>query len=318
MVYPRLEPQSQVLLPGVDMAALPLPGWFPQAVSLGPLVRQWTIETLTPQRALDLKRRVHPGNRKLSEPRVRALRASMERGEWRATGQPFARLDALNYIVDGGHTVTALAGSKCAGIPNVTIVQILDPEAIAYIDVLGKKRTAFDILKMEGRGTIERSLIAAIAIEALNFSYDHNRGKRNALEDARHVQAYPFSDALRRVYQASRSRMLVQSGFLAAVARCLRMSSDAEQFYTAVVQNDLTMGTDAIVSQVQALTNSLMSTATRRRESAMVGSGGYKAQIVAAAVAIKAWNAWRSDRPLQPTKSLRFLLGTEAFPEALP
>ncbi len=103
------------------------------------------VQTITPDRAEELLE-ANTTNRPLSRPLVRSFADAMRRGEWLVTHQGIA-FDANGVLVDGQHRLAAIIEADRA----VELTVFTDvPEGTFDVLDIGKRRTAADVLAIEG------------------------------------------------------------------------------------------------------------------------------------------------------------------------
>lgn len=291
-----------------DLPRLDLP-WFlrdlPEAQRIEtPSCVQWLLPMLTPLMAEALLKLRHPGQRNLRTEHVRSLRQCMEAGRWKNTGAPLALLNELNYMVDGQNRLTGLSQAQIQGLPDVTIVQLLDEGALSYVDAGGKSRTAIDVMTLMGHPRTHGSVVAAISLEHSDFN---RHSVHSAPERAQRAMQCEYLSDLTALYTLGRN-LKVGAGPLAAALRCMRRNRPlARAFFGAAFSNSHVVNEEPS-SQAKALADYLTLVISRSR------NGVRSNPTMQAAATIKAWNAWRERREI---KIVRGLAPAESFPIAV-
>lgn len=257
-------------------------------------------------------------NRKLIRSRVTALTAAIERGEWVPDGNPI-KISVNDVVLDGQHRLASIAGAEAP--VKTWLATGLSDESQLVMDS-GKPRTFGDYLHIKG---IPNSLNAA-ATTRLLWSWDNGlfgawskdwfarpvptNAQLWETFDKRHEDielALKVSAPVLRVVRASRA--VLSGGWIilgdVECGECSPVGPDLDEFYDQLAMRK--------VSEFDSITLfiRLLNGKDRDRKSAL--TSGY-AQHVQLALLIKAWNAYRTGRPVA---TLRFSLGgknRERFP----
>lgn len=248
-------------------------------------------------------------NRKLSERRVEALAAAIRRGEWRITGETI-KLDADGCVRDGQHRLAAIAR---AGMPVKTlVVRGVGEDAFDVIDT-GRARTIGDIVGLHGYASSLGMAAAVRNLINIEMFGTPNPGER----DARAVISAPTTlhylavhpDVPDGVRIGDRLRQAGLQGGIglwgALFTLFLRKSPEQAAQFANLLQSgaNLTARHPALVLRNRAMNTSLG------------WSRSASAREMLAAIAVKAWNAYRNGRPID---YLAYRTGgnkPESFPE---
>lgn len=249
-----------------------------------------TKETVTPKKAMEwLKRNVH--NRPLSPKTVDRYAAAMTRDVWKLNGDCI-RFNGNGDMIDGQHRLTACVQ---AGKPFESyVVRGLPHEAFDTIDQ-GRKRTTGDIFARSG---YEHYTTLAAAVRNywryLNgFAATHGAIPPDVANDI--LEKNPsIHSAVAFVckMQSNRSTRSLMHGGVASFLVFLTGEIDQEgsqKFWTSVFTGE-------------GLTRTMAAYWLRER---LIANSGNTARLHAdtiAALAIKAWNSFRSGKPCKALK----------------
>jgi|PlaIllAssembly_1097288.scaffolds.fasta_scaffold00483_2 hypothetical protein len=244
-------------------------------------------KSLTPEdAALLLENFRNPSNRNIRARAVQRLVRYLQSGEYRPWGAPIVVDASRGCIVDGHHRLEACIES---GVPldYVLISIVYDPDAIDYIDVAIEKRTAADVITIKHNIPIHPRVIAAIDVEARDFSAQDPTKGDVALKAQRVVESEytDFLEALRK----ENSKLLV--GHLAGALRCAKvLGIDAVLPFFSAVASCRTVIDGVEQEAIVAFSRDILRRTTRR------GPKGDQEHRYYAERAIKYWNMFRTGR----------------------
>lgn len=251
------------------------------------------FEVITPERAEQYLGK-NTGNRSYKVRKIAAYARDMEAGSFVVTGEAI-KFDWNGRLIDGQNRLAAIinAGREVTTL----VVRGLDPDVQMYLDS-GAKRTHADALKIHGASGNLNSLAAVVRIVA---SY-----KEGTLPTA-HSRAREFTHAETLAFYDENADLLTVADTLAdrwarrlytpnsalAAAIFLTMEVDpveAHRFFQTTVDMENFTGKDdpraVLLRRLQSL----------RSESWVSAQFLY--------FILRAWNAWRSDKPLVAMKDM--------------
>lgn len=273
---------------GFDVAAdtgIVDPLGFPEP-HVGLVVRSCEI---TPQIADALLAR-NLNNRKIKASQLTLLIGALERGEWRENGSTIT-FDVAGDLSDGQHRLTACAMS---GIPFRTIVVFNLPlDAVETIDI-GVKRSLRDLLTR--RGEVHTTTLAA----ALGILFRYQRGSmNNSVVRPTPKQAIALLTETPQLRESTKRTLTTKEstklshGVLAAFHTLFSAidASDADYF-----MDRLASGAGLPESSpLLLLRNMSLQAASNSANPQHISMPVYRQ----AGLLVKAWNAWRENRPMQ-------------------
>lgn len=248
-----------------------------------------TKETVTPKKAMEwLKRNVH--NRPLSEATIGLYARAMLDGAWKLNGDTI-RFNGNGDMIDGQHRLTACVQ---AGKPFETyVVRGLPHEAFDTIDQ-GKKRTTGDVFARAG---YKHYSTLASAVRNL-WQYQGDQGyaaKYGALRpDIANdiIEKNPAIHAAVEFVRSNIGRKSLMHPGLASFLVYITSQIDEEQakkFWTSIFVGEGLTKTSAAYWLRERLIGNLSSVAKLHN-------------TAIAALAIKAWNSYRSGKPCKTLK----------------
>lgn len=269
--------------------------------------RVWIEPKVTPTRAAELLKQLHPGQRQLRDRHVEAIARAMREGRFLWTGDAI-RLDANERVIDGQHR---LAACVKAGVPmlNVVFATVYDSSAIQHIDTSAAPRSLNDIRRIQGQGRVQSIVVGAIVYEFCDF-VDADKALLTKTEKNELVTTCEFLPEITKLFDASR-KMAVTAGPLAGALRCLRANkTQAMRFFTAAFSNHPVIDGQQC-EMAKLLADYLIGDLSKRRAD---GTGRGKSRVdshAGAYKAIQSYNAWRTGNRL-----MRLQRG-EAMPKAV-
>jgi hypothetical protein len=246
-------------------------------------------------------------NRRLSESNLDGIILAMRENRWHNDGTPI-RFNKAGEMIDGQHRMTAIIATEQTH--TFLVIRGVDEIAMTTLDT-GKSRSRADVLTIHDPELKDVVSIAAAATICLRW----DRGARgNHLRNA-----YVSNDAFIEFFDANRDAMIHANRIGKRASRALRGvtqqamslcaylfdridSADADYFWDRVVDGaGLEKG-----SPILALRRFFENEARSNRDNVRAD--------IAAAITIKAWNAYREGRDIE---LLRFRVGG-ASPERYP
>lgn len=140
------------------------------------------IEKITPAKAQKWLEK-NQNNRPISDAKVAEWQSAMERGEWQLTHQGIA-LDPTDNIVDGQHRLWAIVYS--GKTVQMMVTYNAPPETKSVVDV-GRKRTAADVLAMQGEVGVHAIAGSLRILDAYWRGFDIQRKKPMSHEQMLHL-----------------------------------------------------------------------------------------------------------------------------------
>lgn len=257
--------------------------------------RVWIEPKVTPARAGDLLKQLHPGQRQIRERHVESIARAMREGRFLWTGDAI-RLDANERVIDGQHRLAACVKS---GVPmvNVVFATVYDSTAIQHIDTSAAPRSLNDIRRIQGQGSVNGVVIGAIVYEFCDF-VDADKSLLTKTEKNELVTTCEFLPDLIKLFDASR-RMAVTAGPLAGALRCMRANKgQAMRFFTAAFTNHPVIDGEHC-EMAKLLADHLIGDLAKRRADG-TGRGKQRTDSHAGAYkSIQSYNAWRTGNRLQ-------------------
>lgn len=242
----------------------------------------------------------NPANRRIDPRYVAQLAESLRAGGWKFNGEPII-VDAEGMLADGQHRLAAIVST---GISARTLVVVGIPtQARDTIDG-GRKRTAANVLQMEGVGNASYAAAAAgyaLRIERglMGTTGGHVNLSREQIVD--YVRKTPaLGDAV--TFCRNRFRQVGhQSLFAAILLECRRRDPVlADAFFLALSDGQNLSAGEPVYLLRQAL---------------LARSGGQRQlEEWVFGMTVKAWNVTRAQKRL---RTLSYKLGTEEAPEIL-
>lgn len=256
---------------------------------------------VTPDMALTWLTERNNRNRRIREARVKEYADAMQHGRWMHTGESII-FDRQGQLLDGQHRLKAIFD---AGVSVwCVLVEGVDPEAFSHIDT-GAKRTTADVLDIAGyRGTTVLAAAARLCIhlekiEAGQMPFLRLGSKGPASEEIlAWINDHPELSHSLKLPPSRNDESVWQppSLFRALHWRTAQASrEDAASFFQRLADGVGLVGDDPILR----LREMLLAEITEKRR-------GKRPHWYKAAMALKAWNAYREGRPL---KHLRFQTG---------
>lgn len=258
---------------------------------------------LTPEQAkLILEGNTH--NRVLRRKRVLELAAAIRRGEWQFNGATITT-DPDGNVIDGQHRLWAIVE---AGLPvPVLLVSGISMKAQDTVDT-GIARRPWDVLTIRG---VKNAKNAAATARTL-LDYETKNLPRRSINHtlvqivARYEQTPDaIQEGIRLARLSAKTAPLPESSLSAMYVIAAELAGfDAVETFSDLLRSGAEMQEDHPVMRLREYAIKEMSRPSGRRSPGPV----------LFAVIVKAWNAWRDDRPV---KQLRFRL-LEPAPEEFP
>lgn len=248
------------------------------------------------------------GNRKLSQNNLSAIKASLQRGEWKLNGEA-VKISDTGKILDGQHRLVACVET---GISFQTLIVYNVPDETQVTMDSGKSRTHADVLTLAGYTnaislaatalavvrTEQYSLRAALATGAA-YPVTRNQILERVKAEPNLIEVAQYGKKFSRIGLAGRLASLMFYE-LSKID-----SQDAQHFFEKLRTGDSLERGNPILT----LRNQLLTVKDNQR--------GATNQTYIAALIIKAWNKFRAgDQCLQ----LKFVVGgasPDKFPEAI-
>jgi len=276
--FPRLEPESR---------------WGPlgdiRETRHGEKLQQSTgglkvrVALITPKMA-ELMLADRGPNRNVSLPVINKYARDMLAGRWRLNGQTI-KIGRDGRLLDGQHRLEAAKKAKCS-FPAI-IVEGLRPEIFASLDI-GRRRSISDVLRDYGES---HTMILASALRWLwmienGVILAANSSPTNG-ELLEVLNCHPNIRA--SITQVSAIREIMGSGIAAALHRTFadKDTPRANEFFARLI--------DGVQLAEHSPIRHLRERLIRTRASHRVRL----AEAERVAISIKAWNAYREDRPIQ-------------------
>lgn len=292
-----METTEQEAVEVVEAGALPVTRLTTEFVTVGPdLAREWLT-------------RMAP-NRKVSRPNLDHIMAAMIEGMWHDDGTPI-RFDELGNLIDGQHRLLAVINT---GVEQTFLVlRGVKRSAMTTLDT-GKTRSKADVLLIHDPTVNDINSVAA----ATNIILRWVKGERN--NNLRNAEV--TNDEFIRFYDQEKDGLIEASLHGRKIARATAAASgqafalcywlfqeiDAEdaEFFWDRLQDGAALD---VGNPIYALREMFA------REARAAGTRERMRADIAAALTIKAWNAFREGREI---KLLAFKVGgahPETFPE---
>lgn len=248
-----------------------------------------SIERVTPQKA---RQWVEGGrnNRRTSEIKVKQYAMDMDEGRWRQNAVPIV-FNEDGELMDGRHRMLALIEH---GKPlDFAVARGVDDEAMATFDV-GLARRLKDFLHLRGEeyAEVKASMVNMLWRFETYGTFAHSNLTQRAISIS---QALDYFDARAEEFryaaglgQSVRSHVPLAASLVGALYIIFSAinESDADDFMEKVGSGAALLPTDSVFL-------------LRRRLIDNRGARDKLAQHVIAALAIKAWNAYRRGQPMQ-------------------
>lgn len=259
------------------------------------IAREW-LDTMAP-------------NRKVSQTNLGNLMRAMEEGRWHNDGSPM-KFNTHGQLIDGQHRLYAVINTGLA--QDFLVVFGVHPQAMSTLDT-GKARSRGDVLSIHDPSLTDVNQVAAVVTIILRWE---NGERNNNLRNA-----YVSNDAVLHFYDKNKDDVIEASRHGRRLARATRAASvqsyalcywlfsmidtaDAEFFWDRLVDGQGLEVGNPIYTLREALAREARTAGTRERMRA----------DVAAALIIKAWNAYRMGAEV---RLLAFKVGG-AHPEKYP
>lgn len=273
----------------------------PKAKAAGPTTR---IETITPEMAERyLDRNTH--NRPIRQRRVDDLVAAIQRGEWRMNGDAI-RFGTDGSLLDGQHRLWAIVLSETPC--KTLVVDGLDGEAQQTMDT-GARRNLTDTLRLKGYPSATRLSAALSYLWKMENGRVREGSARPSIAQALGLlEEHPALVDSGAVAQKMSTRFRCSQGQVMALHYTFASidSSDADTFFEKLVGGVGLSEKDPIYHL----------RSWYERQSA-AGAGARSSSVVAHALTVKAWNAWRQGMEVARLTWKAAGVGAEAIPEAI-
>jgi hypothetical protein len=258
-----------------------------------------SMEVITPDYA-ELLLQGNENNRRVSEEVVKKYARDIASGDWKVNGDAI-RIAKSGQVLDGQHRLFAVIKAKRP--MTSLIVRNLDPEVQTTIDT-GKPRRLTDVLAM--RGEKYHSTLASAARLVLVFDVEKKLAVSPGFTPS-HSELLEVIDANPQLSVSAQkgtfwAREVSIPATTAAGLHFIFGRIDAEQadlFFTRLATGAELDADSPILSLRRWLELN-----TRKRTK--------MPSWITAAVTIKAWNAWRQNRPM---KLMKFNTANEPFPQ---
>lgn len=253
--------------------------------------------------AVWLERNTH--NRRLRVSHAARMAADMRAGKWAQTGQVNVTFSRTGVLLDGQHTLSAVVSS---GLPLLAVVVTgVDDDAQSFIDT-GVPRQFKDALALQG--VMQASHVASIARQLYTYDNTASRASNSNSKIAPTVaQLQDLVDETPQIGEAVRAAVRLYDGIGRVVPVSLgglvwilfgRLDANArDEFFEKFITG---LGLDVETDPVYVLRRQL----TRP----MQAYERTPSQRLKLAWTIKAWNAYRNQRPV----SRLSFTPREAFP----
>lgn len=253
---------------------------------------------ITPAQAQKLLDETNHHNRPMKWRNVHRFARDMREGRWQLNGQALI-WGTTGQLLDGQNRLAAVVEADTA--IRFSTVTGIDPVAQATID-LGAKRSTGDVLSMDQAGTKDLAALARLA-----WMWD--RGHRTFSTDnpttpelIEYIGEHPELEASLAVGARLRKRRLPASILGLSHLLCTRIdATDADEFFRRYHDGANLTSTSPIL-------------ALRNRVTAELGKQGTLPQATWLALFLRAWNAYRTDKPLV---ILRYKPERDSFPEPI-
>jgi len=267
------------------------------------------IETIKPDKANQILDEQNLRNRNMRESRVTHLAGILQRGEWRLTGDAIV-FDQDGVLLNGQHR---LAASGATGLPiQVVVLRHIPRENQDVMDDTLSRKLA-DALKLRGE-TNQHALAAGIGWAArLNYAeitgyahYRNDAARPSIPQLLRFFADYPEISTARDQMQAMIRHMKLRPGPAIGVRWRLNQVDEehAAAFFDRLRSGAMLEEGSAILALRRYIENE---SANRYRKSA-------QPDFKWVAVTMKAWNAWREDRPVQTLQYIYTSISKETWP----
>lgn len=247
-------------------------------------------------------------NRRLSESNLDAIAQAMREDLWHNDGTPI-RFNVKDQMIDGQHRCMAI--SMTGKTQTLMVVRGVEETAMTTIDT-GKSRSRSDVLSIHDPELRDTVSIAGAATVALRWE----KGVRNnALRNA-----YVSNDEFIRFFDANRELILSANKIGGRITRATRgvtqqAVSLCAYLFEKISPEDTEYFWDRLVDGVGLEKGSPILALRRFFENESRSNRDNVRADIAAAIIIKAWNAYREGRNVE---LLRFKVGganPERFPE---
>lgn len=261
------------------------------------------VETITPEQAAAVLRDHNPVNRPLADARVGLFAQALEQGEWQINGETI-KFDWDGNLIDGQHRLAACERAAI-DLPSF-VVRGLPPEFQQTVDI-GARRGMGDMLALSGY----RNGNHMAAIGNMLKAYDEGKLGSPARDRGTFTEALEFvrkNDELLivAVKNAHSMRQYIRTNHTAAgtaFAIFRRIDTEAAaQFWEMVRLGENLSGQHPALKLRNRLIKEISEPRRMRRNTFL-------------ATWIKAWNAYRTDTPLQVLHWKGF--ESEGFPKAI-
>jgi hypothetical protein len=250
-------------------------------------------------------------NRKITQRRIDAMAAAIQRGEWRLTGEAI-KLDSDGRVRDGQNRLHAIVQ---AGVPITSVVaRGVGEDAFDVMDT-GRSRNAADVLHIHGYPS-QNALAAAarglMFIERYGRVFPSQRDSHlyvTPVTTLRYVDQHP--EVIEGVHLGDRIyHSGIQGGIgLWAIAMTLFLRLNAQQ--AQEFAEHLTTGAGLHRGHPLLMLRNRLLGSQRDQYSTLSG------REALVAIAIKSWNAWREGRSLQTLAWRAEGRRAEPFPYAI-
>jgi hypothetical protein len=246
---------------------------------------------VTPQLASEWLGRNAENQRLRRDGRVDQYARDMATGHWPITGDTI-KVTADNRLIDGQHRLAAVMQAEVT-VP-MLIAYGVDPAVMPVLDT-GAARTFADTLRVQSGGLGNRTLVAALARRIVQWERGNYLGQTGTGNEApTHSEMLGRYEKEPTVFAAAAARGSDVSkaglgqGTASGTAFFLFTGIDSERGHQFFDQYIIGTNLDTQTHPILALRNRI--TRSRRDERLRTAE-----QL---ALFIRAWNAWREDRPL--------------------
>lgn len=231
-------------------------------------------------------------NRKLSESNLSAIVQAMNDGTWHNDGTPI-RFNEAGQMIDGQHRCMAIV--MTGKTQTMLVVRNVAQEAMTTLDT-GKSRSRSDLLQIHDPGIHNASDVAATVTIIMRWE----RGARgNYLRNA-----YVANDDFVRYYQAHKDVVVVASKMGKRVSRrtlgvAAQPMSLCAYLFHAIDEEDAAFFWERVIDGEGLEKGSPILALRRFFERESRSQRDNVRPDIAAAITIKAWNAYREGRPVE-------------------
>lgn len=276
---------------------------------------QTEIITITPQMAQQWLEFSNFDNRRIEERAVDKIARDIKAGKWVFDGNPI-RFDKNDNVIDGQHRLRAIirAGKSIEAL----IIRNIEDKAKNTIDT-GRSRSTADILHFNGQ--INTAALSSVGRLVVGWEeYQGNMSEWSGKGGKKQLSTQELLEAIRmrpRIINATQMAVSLRNTQrllgISVTGLCYYIFSKIDNITCDNFFQQLEKGTNIPAgSAILALRNVFIVGDSRLK--IVQGGGSRRWAAYKTALAIKAWNAYRKNKPIL---ILRYVQNQEIYPEPI-